>query len=73
MALKTLGFLVTVVVKTTLDRIKKLDSDLRKSCREGTAETYAVTRGKQHGCTAHYLHYLFWQVISITGLELLQS
>lgn len=41
-ALKTLGFLVTVVVKTTLDRIKKLDSDLQKSCREGTAETLSL-------------------------------
>lgn len=38
LALKSLRFSVTVVVKTPLDRIKeKFNSDLQKSCREGTA------------------------------------
>lgn len=38
MVLKTLGFSVTVVVKTALeDRIKKLDSVLQKGRREETA------------------------------------
>lgn len=46
-ALKTLGFSVTAVVKTALeDRIKKLDSVLQKSCTEGTALILGI-----HSCS----------------------